>query len=319
VTDTVVTATADSTTLPTVSLVIPAYNEEESIGKCLIGAVEQTAPFHEIIVVDNKSTDGTRAAVEGMITAFPDAGIRLVEQDAEQGITPTRNAGFNAATGDVIGRIDADTALFPDWVEQVQKAFSVGDFVAASGPVEYYDMPLRGFGHKADDNFRKLQVKLAGDYVFLFGTNMAITREAWIAVRDDTCPDREDLMHEDLDLAVHLALRGLKVGYVSSMVVGMSARRLDSAPKDYFYYVERFKRTYEAHGIRDVRLLAPMAVFLGIYPALHLERQLREHRTARQWGGVPKAPAAAADAGGASEPAAAASAPAASDGDAVTA
>lgn len=280
--------------LPTVSLVIPAYNEEESIGKCLIGAVEQTVPFHEIIVVDNKSTDGTRAAVEAMITAFPDAGIRLVTQDAEQGITPTRNAGFNAATGDVIGRIDADTALFPDWVEQVQRAFSTGDFVAASGPVEYYDMPLRRLGHKADDGFRKMQVKLAGDYVFLFGTNMAITRAAWIAVRDDTCADREDLMHEDLDLAVHLALRGLKVGYVSSMVVGMSARRLDSAPKDYFYYVERFKRTYEAHGIRDVRLLAPMAVFLGIYPALHLERQLREHRTAREWGGAPKAPVATA-------------------------
>ncbi|WP_378148330.1 glycosyltransferase [Cnuibacter sp. UC19_7] len=290
-TDTVVPATAGPTTLPTVSLVIPAYNEEESIGKCLVAAIEQTVPFHEIIVVDNKSTDNTRAAVEAMATAFPDAGIRLVTQDAEQGITPTRNAGFNAATGDVIGRIDADTALFPNWVEQVQRAFASGDFVAASGPVEYYDMPLRRLGHKADDGFRKIQVKLAGDYVFLFGTNMAITRSAWIAVRDDTCADREDLMHEDLDLAVHLALRGLKIGYVSAMVVGMSARRLDSAPKDYFYYVERFRRTYEAHGIRDIRLLAPMAVFLGIYPALHLERQLREHRTARQWGGVPKAAA----------------------------
>ena len=275
--------------LPTVSLVIPAYNEEDSIGKCIIGAIEQTVPFHEIIVVDNKSTDGTRAAIEAMITAFPDAHIRLIEQDAEQGITPTRNAGFNAATGDVIGRIDADTALFPDWVEQVQKAFSLGEFVAASGPVEYYDMPLRGFGHKADDSFRKLQVKLAGDYVFLFGTNMAIRREAWIAVRDDTCADREDLMHEDLDLAVHLALRGFKVGYVSAMVVGMSARRLDSAPRDYFYYVERFRRTYEAHGIRDVKLLAPMALFLGIYPALHIERQLRGRHAARTWGGVPKA------------------------------
>ena len=278
----------DATELPTVSIVIPAYNEEAGIRHCLVAAIEQTVKAHEIIVVDNRSTDGTRAAVEAMATAFPEANIRLVTQDAEQGITPTRNAGFDAATGVVIGRIDADSALFPDWVEQVQRAFATGEFVAASGPVEYYDMPMRAFGHHADDTFRKLQVKLAGKYVFLFGTNMAITKEAWLAVRGDVCPDREDLMHEDLDLAVHLALKGLKVGYVSAMVVGMSARRLDSSPRDYLYYVERFERTYAAHGIHDLRLLAPMAVFLGIYPALHAERRLHEHRTAQQWGGVPR-------------------------------
>jgi glycosyltransferase involved in cell wall biosynthesis len=288
--DDTVTDTAASTprALPTVSIVIPAYNEEAGIGRCLVAAIEQTVPAHEIVVVDNRSTDGTRAAVEAMMTAFPDANIRLISQNAEQGITPTRNAGFDAATGEVIGRIDADSALAPDWVEQVQLAFATGEFVAASGPVEYYDMPMRAFGHRADDSFRKLQVKLAGDYVFLFGTNMAITKEAWLAVRDEVCPDREDLMHEDIDLAVHLALKGLKIGYVSAMVAGMSARRLDSAPKDYFYYVERFRRTYEAHGIRDLRLLAPMAVFLGIYPALHAGRRLTEHRTAQRWGGAPQ-------------------------------
>ncbi len=285
----------DEITLPTVSIVIPAYNEEAGIRHCLVAAIEQTVPAHEIIVVDNRSTDGTRAAVESMQAAFPESNIRLVTQNAEQGITPTRNAGFNAATGDVIGRIDADSALTPDWVEQVQLAFASGEFVAASGPVEYYDMPMRTFGHHADDTVRKLMVKLAGKYVFLFGTNMAITKEAWLAVRDDTCPDREDLMHEDIDLAVHLALKGLKVGYVSAMVVGMSARRLDSSPRDYLYYVERFKRTYDAHDIRDLRLLAPMAVFLGIYPALHTQRRLLEHRTAQQWGGRPKPVDAAAE------------------------
>ncbi len=247
-------SSSPASTLPTVSIVIPAYNEEAGIRRCLVAAIEQSMPAHEIIVVDNKSTDGTRAAVEAMQAAFPAANIRLVTQNAEQGITPTRNAGFDAATGTVIGRIDADTALAPNWVEQVQLAFASGEFVAASGPVEYYDMPMRSFGHHADD----------------------------------VCPDREDLMHEDLDLAVHLALKGFKIGYVSAMTVGMSARRLDSAPKDYYYYVERFKRTYEAHGIRDLRLLAPMAVFLGIYPALHVQRRLLEHRTAQAWGGRPR-------------------------------
>jgi glycosyltransferase involved in cell wall biosynthesis len=263
---------------PTVSIVIPAYNEEATIRHCLIAAIEQTVRADEIVVVDNRSTDGTRTAVEAMIVAFPEANIRLIAQDAEQGITPTRNAGFDAATSEVLGRIDADSAIAPDWVEQVKSAFATGDFDAASGSVEYYDMPLRGFGHQADDAFRRLQVKLAGEYVFLFGSNMALTKAAWLQVRDDVCPDRDDLMHEDLDLAVHLAQKGLKIGYVSAMVAGMSARRLDDSPRDFRFYVERFERTYAAHGIHDVRLLAPMAVLLGTYPALHAERRIQARR-----------------------------------------
>ena len=217
---------------PSVSIVIPAYNEAETIRHCLMACIDQSVPAAEIIVVNNKSTDATVQAVEAMQGAFPEAHIRLIHQNDVQGITATRNAGFNAATSDIIGRIDSDSAIMPNWVEQVQIAFAPGDIDAASGSVDYYDMPMRAFGHHADDTFRKLQVKLAGKYVFLFGTNMAITKEAWLAVRGDVCADREDLMHEDLDLAVHLALKGLKVGYVSAMVVGMSARRLDSSPRD---------------------------------------------------------------------------------------
>lgn len=265
-------------TAPLVSIVIPAYNEEDTIRRCLMACIDQSSPAHEIIVVDNKSTDGTRAAVEAMQAAFPEAHIRLIDQNDAQGITPTRNAGFNAATGDIIGRIDSDSAIAPDWVAQVQAAFADGSIDAASGSVDYYDMPLRAFSHRADDTYRTMQAKLAGDYVFLFGSNMALRRSAWLAVRDTVCEDRDDLMHEDLDLAIHLALAGKKIAYVSAMEAGMSARRLDSSPRDYLFYVERFQRTYAAHGIHDIRLLAPMVVLLGVYPALHAERAISGRR-----------------------------------------
>lgn len=263
---------------PRVSIVIPAYNEELTIRQCLVAAIEQTEPAEEIIVVDNRSTDGTRGVVEAMMAAFPDAGIRLVTQDAEQGITPTRNAGFDAATGDLLGRIDSDSMVQADWAEQMREAFIAAPEVAAiSGPVDYYDMPMRAFGLHADDSVRRATKMLAGKYVFLFGSNMALRATAWAAVRDKVCPDREDLMHEDLDLSVHLALEGLKVGYAPAMIAAISARRLDTAPRDYLFYVERFERTYRAHGIHDVGALAPMAVLIGIYPALHLQRAI-DHR-----------------------------------------
>jgi glycosyltransferase involved in cell wall biosynthesis len=272
---------------PTVSIVIPAYNEESTIRHCLMACIDQSSPAHELIVVDNRSTDATAARVEAMRTAFPEATIRLIHQDAEQGITPTRNAGFDAATGEIIGRIDSDSAIAPDWVEQVEAAFADGTIDAASGSVDYYDMPMRAFGHLADDAYRTLQAKLAGEYVFLFGSNMALRRSAWLAVRDTVCADRDDLMHEDLDLAIHLALAGKRIAYVSAMEAGMSARRLDSSPRDYLFYVERFKRTYESHGIHDLRLLAPMVVLLGVYPALHAERAISGRRGAARTGHQP--------------------------------
>ena len=265
---------------PSVSIVIPAYNEESTIRHCLLACIDQTVAAAEIVVVNNKSTDATVAAVEAMQAAFPEANIRLIHQNDVQGITATRNAGFNAATSEIIGRIDSDSAIKPDWVEQVQIAFGPGEIDAASGSVDYYDMPMRAFGHRADDTYRSIQAKLAGDYVFLFGSNMALRKDAWEAVRDTVHDDREDLMHEDLDLAIHLAMAGKRIAYVSAMEAGMSARRLDSSPKDYLFYVERFKRTYEKHGIHDPRLLAPMVVLLGVYPALHVERAIAGRRGA---------------------------------------
>lgn len=244
--------------------------------------MRQTLPAAEVLVVDNRSTDGTRAVVEGVRARHPDAGIRLLRQDDRQGLVPTRNLGMDAATGDVLARIDADTVLKPEWVARVSHIFASTDVDAASGPVEYYDLPLRAVGHQIDDAFRRLQVKLAGDFVFLFGSNMAVRREAWHDVREFLCDDEADVMHEDLDIAIHLALGGRRIGYFSRMVAGIGARRLDDRPRDFRRYIDRFENTYAAHGIRDVRLRAPMAVFLGVYPALHAHRRIQAQLNARR-------------------------------------
>ena len=125
----------DAAQLPRVSIVIPAYNEESVIRQCLIAAVYQSVPAHEIIVVDNLSTDRTAAIVQQMQLEYPESPIILLSQDRDQGLIPTRNFGLNHATGDVLGRIDADSVVEPDWVEQVQKAFADQSVQAATGPV----------------------------------------------------------------------------------------------------------------------------------------------------------------------------------------
>lgn len=252
--------------MKTLSIVIPAYNEEDTIGPCLESCVAQTVPALEIIVVNNKSTDNTESVVKEYQSLYPHAPIRLIQQSTAQGITPTRNAGFDAATGDVIGRIDSDSIIEPNWVEETLKAFADPSVSAATGPVVYYDMPLRRFGKVADNTLRKAMWKLARDYKFLFGSNMAISRAAWLAVREETCADEEDLMHEDLDLAVHVNAAGLKIVYAPKMLAGMSGRRMDDSPADIVSYIGRFDRTYNHHGVRDRILRVPAAFYLALYP-----------------------------------------------------
>lgn len=228
-------------------------------------ALNQRTPAHEIIVVDNRSTDDTAKIIRQLQREFPDGNIRLLHQSKIQGIIPTRNHGFRYATGDVIGRIDADSLIDESWVEAVQEVFCHPEVMAATGPVTYHDMPLKKFGLQADDAVRQLVSRLGSNYQFLFGSNMAIRRTAWRQIASEVCTDETNKMHEDIDLSIHLAQHDLKAIYAPAMVGGMSARRLRDSPKDYRHYVMRFERTYAHHGIMNPVLRVPIPIYLAIY------------------------------------------------------
>lgn len=266
---------------PTVSIVIPAFNEEATIRACVLAAINQTIAAHEIIVVDNRSTDTTASVVHDLQVEFPESNLIYLQQNETQGIVPTRNFGLDAAKGDVLGRIDADSIIDSNWVEEVQKAFTDNGVAAATGPVHYYDMPMEHFAAKADDRVRRFILSLSRDYHFLFGSNMAIRASAWETIRDVVCLDEEDLMHEDIDLSIHLSQKGLSVAYVPTMVSGMSARRLEDSPRDYAFYVRRFERTYARHGLRNPVLRVPMWVIAALYPLGKVMRAIRHRRLAR--------------------------------------
>ena len=94
-----------------VSLVIPAWNESERIIDCIKNATKQSMPAKEVIVTDNMSTDNTRQLVRDYIDSHPNTNVILLEQNEKQGLIPTRNYGIAHATGDIIGRFDADCMI----------------------------------------------------------------------------------------------------------------------------------------------------------------------------------------------------------------
>lgn len=121
------------------SIVIPAYNEEAYLGKCLeavMAECHRTTQEVEIIVVNNASTDGT----DKVARSFP--SVTLIN-DPKKGLVQARDSGYRASTGDLIANIDADTIMPEGWIDQVIKTFSKNErVVALSGPYIYYDLSL---------------------------------------------------------------------------------------------------------------------------------------------------------------------------------
>ena len=160
---------------PRISIVTPAYNEEKYIKACIESCLAQRVLPYEILVIDNKSTDRTADVVRQIIAQHEHGSlVCLLQQNEAQGLIPTRNFGFRQARGDVLGRIDADSFLQENWVENVQEIFMEKTVDAATGPVTYHDMPAKKFGKISDDFIRRRLAKFAREYAFLFGSNMAI-------------------------------------------------------------------------------------------------------------------------------------------------
>ncbi len=93
-----------------VSVVVPCYNVAAYVGRALLSLANQSLHDIEIICVDDASTDNTVAVLKEC--ARLDLRIRIIENDKNMGVGPTRNRGIDAARGEYVAFLDAD-----DWME----------------------------------------------------------------------------------------------------------------------------------------------------------------------------------------------------------
>lgn len=93
------------------SVVIPLYNKAATIVRSINSVLQQALAAHEIIVIDNGSTDDGASLVNGI----KDVRIRLVQQE-NKGVSAARNVGIAAATGTHIALLDADDAWAPGFL-----------------------------------------------------------------------------------------------------------------------------------------------------------------------------------------------------------
>lgn len=246
------------------SFVIPAYNEEAIIAKCLDTVQKEIAHTKasgvvvdtEVVVVNNASTDRTK---EIAIT-FP--SVRVVDEPTK-GLVSARNAGFHATSGEFVANIDSDVLIPDGWLTTVIREFEKNDkLVALSGPFIYHDLSA----------FTRFWVKvfyicgwvLSATTQLLFrkgamlqGGNFIIRRDAWLRAGGF---DTSIIFYgEDTDVAKRLSRVG-KVKWTFKLPVYTSGRRLKAEGVIYmslkytvnYFWVTFFGQPYTTTHI-DIR------------------------------------------------------------------
>lgn len=202
-----------------ISVVIPAYNEAKTLGKCLRSLQEQDyRGEYEIIVVDNGSTDDTTRVAESL-------GAQVV-YEPRRGVCFARQRGAQEARGEIIATTDADVIVPPHWLSSISRHFEEDpQLIALAGTIYYrekspfwvrFHLPLPLLANK-------LAEKLAGAPLFIWAGNFSFRKKAFLRAGG-----------YDLNMAyvagdeMGLVLRLKKVGKVAldpALKVGVSPRR----------------------------------------------------------------------------------------------
>jgi glycosyltransferase involved in cell wall biosynthesis len=231
----------------TISVVIPALNEEGEIEECLQSLTGQSFSDFELIVVDNGSTDSTCAVAR-------DYGARVIVEP-RRGVSRARQAGFEAARGEIIASTDADTVVPSNWLERIHQAVAQDPVLwAVFGPLRLKR------GSSPDPSVNRLVPYLErvgtgyhrGTAVLglpqFSGANFAVRRGAFFQVDGFRSPKDGHYYRrsEDIQLGLKLHREG-KVRFLEDLAVWTSARKLNkdlwripiSNVPDYFSFFVR--------------------------------------------------------------------------------
>lgn len=205
---------------PLVSVIIPAYNQADSLGEAIQSVLDQTYSAFEVIVVNDASRDHTAEVVK----QFNDPRLRCIVHEQNRGLPAARNTGMRASSGEIIALLDADDIFHPEKLQAhvtfLEKHPEVGVTYNARFDLNHSSKTIR-------DLYRPPAVVSLSDFVFGFPftpSDMVIRRE-W-AFKVDLFDERYVCGGEDLDFPCRLALEGCQFVRVDR---ALNYRRFHSA------------------------------------------------------------------------------------------
>lgn len=200
-----------------ISVIVPAYNEEQNIGMCLQSLSRQTIPrdSYEIIVVDGGSKDRTREI------AGEYADLVFIQTSRKVG--GARNDGAQKARGAIIATTDADCIIPPEWLSVISAAFERDPgIVQLYGPVDPREGGLKNHLFLALANTFSRFGYYTRLFYYTLGCNTAFRKEAFFSGGMYRTVDAGD----DLEIAKRMKDLG-QVKFENRMRVVFSMRRYE--------------------------------------------------------------------------------------------
>ena len=233
-----------------ISVIVCAHNEARYLPACLHSLLAQTRPPDEILVVNNASTDETRAV------ALQIPHVRVVDEP-RKGLVIARETGRLAATGDVLVYLDADCRAPLTWLARIEARFAADPaLLALSGPYRFYDwdwwgrLLIRAYDFTLAPATQVLVKHLLRIGTVFYGGNFAVRREALERIGGfDTSIEFHG---EDTNLGRRLFAVG-KVGLFHDCFLHTSARRYVAMGKGTVFrlYVRNFTSELLHHRPKD--------------------------------------------------------------------
>ncbi len=250
-----------SSTMPSISVVVPVYNGAGSIAACIEKLVKQDYPSYEIIVVENGSTDNTTEIVE----KYP---VKLLHSP-ERGPAAARNMGIRCSKADIIAFTDADCLAEQNWLSELVKPYASPEIGGVGGPIMAYKHDGRNIVEQFSDELSPLTNFVSGKNEFLphlFTANASYRRSILVKIGGFNV---HLVTGQDVDIAWRSQLdAGTKLAYAPQAVI-------------YHHHRETLKglaRQYRRYGYGEIIL----DTIYGRFPNYPRDRNYQLRRIAKQ-------------------------------------
>lgn len=198
-----------------VSIIMPAYNQENYIGEAVDSVLKQTYENWELIVVDDGSVDATSS----IVSKYPDSRIRYLRQ-TKQGVCVARNLGIRETVGEYVAFLDADDLFHPDklkvQVEYLNHHPEAGLVFVSRIEIDRFGKPMGFFSHEGEVSLGSLVLG------FPFAPSDLMLRREWI--RRAGGFNNSYVVNEDRDWYIRLFYEGCRCEGIRRF---LSYRRLD--------------------------------------------------------------------------------------------
>lgn len=212
--------------LPKISVIVPAYNSENTISHCLDGLLNQTisSDQYEIIVVDDGSTDKTSTIVQSY------TNIRYLNIP-HGGPSAARNAGAKAAEGEILVFTDADCVPAQDWLRCMTFPFQDQEIIGLKGAYRTHQVEVvpRFVQLEYESKYQRMLKLPCIDFI---DTNSAAYRKEIFLENNGFDTSFTVASVEDQEFSFRLARKGYRMAFVPAAIV---YHRHDRNLRDYIH------------------------------------------------------------------------------------